>query len=451
MKDSAGRRINFQAPQTSLLVAKARGDAVHEGGARFARGSLADTIFVNWITQGTPSDLTDTAQVVRVTMVPDKHVLKPGQAHRIQLIAEYTDGTRRDVTRLGVFAVNNDRLASVDDDGKVTAGVAGETAVIGRFERTFAATGITVLTARGPFTPDPVPANVIDKPVIEKLNRLKIVPSEIAGDEEFLRRVYLDLIGLQPKPDEVRAFLADKDAKKREKLVDALFERPEFIDHWSLKWGDLLQNSRNSVSSPAMFQFREFIRGAVASNMPMGNFARQLLTAKGGYLEDPASVYFTISKDTNDTVERATQVFCGVRMLCARCHTHPMENWTQADYFGLASFFTQVSFRQDSRFPNLGNTKFVSVSVGAGPATNPRTGCSTAAALPGRRGTETRSRHRSPRGVREVAYLREEPVLRARAGESLLELLLPPRHHRPGGRHPQYEPADQPGAFGCTH
>jgi hypothetical protein len=374
VKDSAGRRVNFQAPQTSLLVAKARGDSPHEGGSRFARGSLADTIFTQWITQGAPGDAKDKNEVVRVTMVPDKLVLKPGDAHRVQLIAEYADGTRRDVTRLGVFAVNSDRFAVVDEDGKVTAGTNGETAVLGRFERLFAATNLTVLTARAGFSPTPVPDNLIDKPVIEKLNRLKIVPSEAAGDEEFLRRVYLDLIGLQPKPDEVRAFLADKDPKKREKVVDALFERPEFVDHWSLKWGDLLQNSRNVASSPALFQFREFIRSAVASNLPMDKFARQLLTARGGFSDDPASVYLTISKDTNDTVERVTQVFCGVRMLCARCHSHPMENWTQADYFGLASFFTQVSSRQDPRYPNLGNTKFVALNLGAGAATNPRTG-----------------------------------------------------------------------------
>jgi hypothetical protein len=374
VKDSAGRRVNFQAPDTSLLVAKARGDAVHEGGARFARGSLADTIFTRWVTQGAPGDLKDPAQVVRVTTVPDKLVLKPGQSHRVQLIAEYTDGTKRDVTRLGVFAVNSDRFAAIDDDGRVTALAAGETAVLGRFERLFAATGLTVLAPSGPFTPAPLPDNLIDRPVVEKLNRLKVTPSGIAGDEEFLRRVYLDLIGLQPKPDEVRAFLADKDPQKREKLVDVLFERPEFVDHWSLKWGDLLQNSRNSVSAPAMFQFREFIRGAVAANTPMDKFARQLLTAKGGFGEDPASVFLTISKDTNDTVERVTQVFCGVRMLCARCHSHPMENWTQADYYGLVSFFSQVSARQDARFPTVGNTKFVAVNLAAGAATNPRTG-----------------------------------------------------------------------------
>jgi hypothetical protein len=374
VKDSAGRRLNFQEPQSSLLLAKARGDSAHEGGTRFARGSLPDAILARWITEGAPGDLKDRGRVVRVVTVPDKLVLKPGQSHRVQLVAEYADGTRRDVTRLGMFTVNNDRFATVDEDGKVTAVAAGETAVLGRFERKFAATGVTAMEPRGPFTPTRVPENVIDKPVVEKLNRLKITPSPVAGDEEFLRRAYLDLIGLQPKPDEVRAFLADKDPKKREKLVDALFERPEFVDHWSLKWGDLLQNSRNAVGLPAVFRFREFIRSAVAANTPMDRFARQLLTAKGGPADDPASVYFAISKDANDTVERVTQVFCGVRMLCARCHSHPMENWTQADYYGLASFFSQVSLKADPRGAPNANAKAVVLNAAAGFATNPRTG-----------------------------------------------------------------------------
>src|SRR5262249_35062852 len=203
---------------------------------------------------------------------------------------------------------------------------------------------------------------------------LKITPSPLAGDEEFLRRVYLDLIGVQPKPDEVRAFLADTDPKKREKTIDALFGRPEFVDHWSLKWGDLLQNSRNTASPQAVYLFREFLRGAVAPTQPLDASARRLLTARGGSVDDPASVYLASSKDTADTVERVTQVFCGVRMLCARCHSHPLENWTQADYFGLASFFSQVTARADGRFPNAANTKLVQVNRTAGLATNPRTG-----------------------------------------------------------------------------
>ena len=348
---------------------------VTKAGFASARNSLSYEILVKWIQQGAPSDLTDKAQVVRVRLVPDKLVLRPGQKHQLQLLAEYDNGTTRDVTRLGIITANNTQYAEVTEDGIAIAGDAGETAIVGRFERTFAASSVLVVKSVPNFVATPVPQNqLIDKHVIEKLNRLKIVPSPLAGNEEFLRRVYLDLIGVQPRPDEVKAFLADQLPKNRDRVIDKLFERPEFIDHWSLKWGDLLQNSRNSASPQSVYLFREFIRGAVASNLPLDEFARKILTARGGAVDDPASVYFAISKDTNDTLERATQVFCGVRMLCARCHSHPLENWTQADYYGLASFFNQVSSRPDSRFPGVQKAKFIQLNLATGYATNTRSG-----------------------------------------------------------------------------
>jgi len=374
VRDSAGRRVSFQFPEQSLIVAKARGDTVHEGGVRFSRTSLSNDILVRWIRDGAPSDLADKTEVTGVRLVPDKLTLKPGEKHPLQLLATYSDGSIRDVTRLGVFAVNNTQFATVTDDGIVTAGDSGETVVVGRFERMFAATGTTVYKPDPKFAPTPVPAHIVDKHVIEKLNRLGIRPSELATDEVFLRRVYLDIIGLQPKPDEVRAFVADTNPKKREAVVDVLFERSEFVDWWSLKWGDLLQNSRNSASPASVFLFREYIRGAVSANTPLDKFARQLLTASGSTTDDPAGVYYTTSKDANDTVERTTQVFAGVRLLCARCHAHPMENWTQADYFGIVSFFNQVSTKADPRSPNVANSKVVLVNVKNGNATNPRSG-----------------------------------------------------------------------------
>ncbi|WP_020475457.1 DUF1549 and DUF1553 domain-containing protein [Zavarzinella formosa] len=373
-KEISGRRINRIAPDASLLLTKALGEVNHDGGARFSRGSLSHEIMKRWIEQNAPGDLADTSEVVAVRMTPDKLVLRPGDKHRITLTAEYNDGRKRDVTRLGIFTANNDMFAKVDEEGLVTAADAGETVIVGRFERTFAATGVIVLKPEANFKPSPVPTeNLIDRFVVEKLNRLKILPSVPATDEEYLRRVFLDLIGLQPKPDEIRAFLADTDPNKRRKIADALFERPEFVDHWSLKWGDLLQNSRNSASSQSVYLFREFIRGAVAQNMPLDEFTRKILTAKGSSQDDPASVYFAVSKDANDTVERVTQVFCGVRMLCARCHAHPMENWTQADYFGISSFFNQVGVKADGRLPNVANSKVVQLNLAAGAATNPRT------------------------------------------------------------------------------
>lgn len=372
-REQFGRRINPADPAASILVSKPQGDVPHEGGVRFKRDSFLAQTLTEWVRDGAPGDLKDTREVIRVTMTPDTLVLQPNQKHQLQLTAEYSDGSRRDVTKWGIFTANNEQFAGVDEAGLVQAGMAGETAIVARFERTFAATNVLVLSSTKGFSPAPVPEQLVDKHVIEKLNRLQVPPSPVAGDEEFLRRVYLDLIGIQPKPDEIRAFTSSQDPNKRLLVIDSLFERAEFVDHWSLKWGDLLQNSRNSVSQPSVYLFREFIRGAVAENMPVNEFARKIMTAEGGATDDPASVYYAISKDTNDTLERATQVFCGVRMLCARCHTHPLENWTQGDYYGLASFFNQVNTRADARLPGVQNAKIVQLNLTAGVATNPRT------------------------------------------------------------------------------
>lgn len=373
--DQFGRRVNLLKPNESLLLSKPIGDVPHRGGIRIAKGSLSQKILQTWIEQGAKSDLDDKAEVEFVRVFPERFVLEPGMSHRLQLVAHYTDGTTRDVTKLAIFNVNTDGVADVSDVGHVTAREMGESAVVARFERKFAAVRLIVLQRKPDFKPTPVPTDhFVDQHVVAKLNDLKITPSELASDEEFLRRVSLDLTGLQPTAEDVRKFLADADPAKRTKAIDALFARPEFVDHWSLKWGDLLQNSRVRVSEPAMYGFREWIRSAVASNMPLDEMTRQLLTSKGGAADNPAGAYFLISKDTNDTLERVAEVFCGVRMLCARCHTHPFENWTQEDYYGLNSFFNQVTPKNDPRMVGIPNARAVSLNLATGFATNPRSG-----------------------------------------------------------------------------
>lgn len=403
--DQFGRRINLIKPSESLLLTKPLGDVPHRGGIRLTKGSLSHKILQTWIEQGAKSDFEDKAEVEFVRIFPERFVLEPGMSHRLQLVAHYTDGTTRDVTKLAIFNINTEGVADVAErvgwdsvptasgsgttagveaaegrDGvpayvSVTAREIGETAVVARFERKFAAARLIVLNRKPDFQPTPVPTeHFIDQHVVTKLNDLKIKPSELSSDEEFLRRVSIDLIGLQPTADEVRQFLADADPAKRTKKIDALFARPEFVDHWSLKWGDLLQNSRVRLSEPAMYGFREWIRSAVASNMPLDEMTRQLLTSKGGAADNPAAAYFAISKDTNDTLERVAEVFCGVRMLCARCHTHPLENWTQEDYYGLASFFNQVTQKNDPRMVGVPNARAITVQLTAGFATNPRSG-----------------------------------------------------------------------------
>ena len=370
-----GRRVNPNRPEQSLLLLKPLGDVPHGGGVRMERRDAVYESLLGWIREGARSDLALPVQVTSVSVFPKQVVTGAGCPQQLQVVAAYSDGTTRDVTRLAVYTTNDERVAEVDETGLVTPAALGETAVLVRFERLFDVAGAVVLGEVEGFVAAEVPTdNPVDQHVIAKLNALRMTASEPAGDAEFLRRAYLDLIGLQPKPDEVRAFLADARPDKRTAAVDALFARPEFVDHWSLKWGDLLQNNRTSLSDEQMWAFREWIRAAVSSNVPLDEFARRIITAEGSYRDDPAAAYYLVSVDANDTLQRVTQVFCGVRMLCAKCHAHPFENWTQADYYGLAGFFNQVTAKQDPALPANGKAKVVMLNAAAGYAVHPRSG-----------------------------------------------------------------------------
>ena len=195
--DQFGRRVNLVKPSESLLLTKPLGDVPHRGGIRLAKGSLSQKILQTWIEQGAKSDFEEKAEIDFVRIFPERFVIEPGQSHRLQLIAHYTDGTTRDVTKLAIFNVNTDGVAEVTDVGHVTAQGLGESAVVARFERKFAAARLIVLNRKPDFKPTPVPTEqFIDQHVVAKLNDLKVTPSELSSDEEFLRRVSIDLIGL---------------------------------------------------------------------------------------------------------------------------------------------------------------------------------------------------------------------------------------------------------------
>ncbi len=374
-EDFFERRINRHNPPASLLLLKPLGDLAHEGGVRFDSGSLSHTVLRTWIAQGAKDDAPALATLQSVRIHPAKVVAAPKARQQFQVIARYSDGTERDVTRMAIFEVNTERVARVDEAGLVAATGLGETAVAARYERIFAVANFIVLSTDTAFKPAAVPMdNLVDRHVTTKLNDLRIEASPVVDDERFLRRAYVDLIGVQPKPDEVLAFIADVAPDKRAKAIERLLSRTEFVDWWSLRWGDLLQNSRNTTSDPGMYAFREWIRTSVAANKPMDQFAREILTARGAASDNPAAAWFAASKDADDSLQRSTQVFAGVRMLCAKCHPHPFENWTQADYYGLHSFFNQVSTKQDPRLPAVANAKSVLVNLQAGLSTNPRTG-----------------------------------------------------------------------------
>src|SRR5260370_27775387 len=187
--------------------------------------------------------------------------------------------------------------------------------------------------------------NYIDRFINAKLQSLKILPSEPSRDAELLRRVSYDLIGVPPTVGELQAFLADKNPAKRGVTIDKLMADARFIDHWALKWGDLLQVNRNRLGDKGMWAFREWIRESLATNKPYDQMARELITARGSTFQNPPANFFRFTRDPKVEMETTTQLFLGVRMVCAQCHDHPFEQWTQNQYFQLTAFFGGVGIK----------------------------------------------------------------------------------------------------------
>jgi hypothetical protein len=311
------------------------------------------------------------------------------------VMATYSDGTRRDVTEEAFVESSLAETVEVDKQGLATAVRRGEAALLARFEGAYAATTITVMGDRSGYQWKDVPEhNFVDTLVYEKLKRVKILPSELCTDAEFIRRVYLDLTGLQPQPEQVLAFLDDpRDTRvKRDELIDRLIGSPAFIEHWTNKWADLLQVNRKFLGEEGAWAFRNWIRQAVASNLPYDQFAYQVLTARGSTLDNPPASYFKVLRAPEDAMENTTQLFLAVRFNCNKCHDHPFERWTQDQYYHLSAYFAQVGRKDDPAFKDkkIGGTAVegakalveVIYDTGSGEVTHARTGVVTPPKFP---------------------------------------------------------------------
>jgi hypothetical protein len=347
-----GRRVTVVAPEESLLLRKALGQAPHAGGRLFAPGSQAHRVMLDWIRAGAPGPRADDPAVVGVEVLPGNRTLRPGEELRLGVRAHYSDGSTRDVTWLSRFDSNDVGVANVDANGTVRVLRHGETAVRAAYQ---GQVGVVVVTAPYEQAVDPARLarrnNFIDDCVFDKLAALRIEPSDLAPDEEFLRRVYLDTIGLLPSPAEARAFLADNRPDKRARLIDALLDRPEFVDFWTLFFDDLLQNRRErdkDVRGPkGVRAMHEWLRRQVAANRPWDELARAVLTARGTTADSPAVGYFVVTVGENqpersDVAASVAQAFLGTRIGCARCHNHPLERYTQDDYYRFTAYFSRL-------------------------------------------------------------------------------------------------------------
>jgi hypothetical protein len=347
-----GRRIDLAVPPQSLLLLKATGMVPHTGGRRFKADSDYYNTLLRWVQSGAPDDSATVPQVTGISLVPDKVVFSGKDTNRhLQVVAAYSDGSTRVVNQLALYLTNNKNTADIDVDGNVTAGKRGDTFVFARFAKYTIGAEIIVLPPGKFKWPKIQSNNYIDDLVYAKLRNLRIIPSAAATDEDFLRRVYLDLIGLLPTPQEYQRFQHERSRDKRAHLIDELMARDEFADLWAAKWAETLKvrsdnNSAFGTDRKAADVYYEWIRDQVKRDVPMDQFVRAQVASVGSNLQNPAVNLYTMlpqgQYDAKAVAQDVAQVFTGIRVQCAQCHNHPFDRWTQDDYYGFVSFFTGV-------------------------------------------------------------------------------------------------------------
>ncbi len=350
--DLSGRRYNRTEPARSMVILKPTQQLPHGGGVRIEPDSPYYKILLEWLSGGAGYGDPVAAQVSRVELQPAEiFAAKAGGRQQLKVISHYADGSTRDVTREAIYSSNDPSLAEVSEAGLATTLRTGEAALLVRYEGRMAVAGVTVVTEKPGFAWKPVPEfNYIDQFVHAKLQRLKMLPSEPAGDAEFLRRASFDLIGLPPTPEELRAFLADRTEprRKRAQAIDRLMARAEFVNHWAVKWSDLLQVNKAKLGDKGVWTFRDWIRESLAENRPYDRMVRELITARGSTFRNPPANFFRFTREPKVAMETTTQLFLGVRMVCAQCHDHPFEQWTQNQYFNLTAFFGSMAIKGGS-------------------------------------------------------------------------------------------------------
>lgn len=346
-KEMVARRLNPSLPAESLLLEKSIATVPHSGGKLFDKESLYYQKLRGWIVAGTPNDVAGAPTVTNLALYPPAAVIGEGeQAQRFVAVAQYSDGATRDVTQLTVFQSNNAVSAAVDDMGLVSSGKRGEAFVTARFDTHTVGSQVLVLPTDEPFEPiEEQPVNYIDELVGKKLRTLRVNPSPIAGDEEFLRRVTIDIAGRLPTVEEHTTFLADKNPKKRGSKIDELLAGPEFPKVWAHKWCDLLmvRTVPNRVEYKPMFLYSQWVTQQIAEDRPLDQMVRDLLSASGSSFEDPEVNFYQTESDPKKIAENVAQVFMGIRIQCAQCHNHLFDRWTMDDYYAFTAFFSQIS------------------------------------------------------------------------------------------------------------
>jgi hypothetical protein len=357
---SLARRTDRMEPAKSLMLLKPTLAIPHGGGRRFLSDSPEYKVISGWIAQGMPAPEESDARVTAIQVQPREASLRPGSEQQLVVTALFSDGHTEDVTRWAKYDSGDEGVATVDNNGRVTMHSYGEAPVTVWYQ-----SRVTFSRLRIPYPYRLEEAvfknaprhNYIDDAILKHLAALHIPPSPPATDSEFIRRTYLDAAGILPTPAEVEAFLRDSSPDKRNRLIEALINRPEFADYWAYKWSDLLLVSSNRLSNEEMWSYYNWIRDSVARNKPWNEFAYQIVTATGNTVRNGAANYWVIHRDPLDTSENMAQAFLGITITCAHCHNHPLAKWTQKDYYGMANLFARVrlkTFSSSGARPGIG-------------------------------------------------------------------------------------------------
>lgn len=381
VKQAAGRRVRQFDPGQSLLLLKPTTAIPHGGGLRFRPGSEPYRLLLDWIRDGAPGPDPKEPACASLTLLPVQSTLSPGDHQRLVAMASFSDGTTRDVTSQTRLDALNDSLATVGEDSAAAVG-RGETGVMARYLGRAAVTRLAMPYRRVDPYPDVPHPTPLDELAVAKWKRMGLVPSPLCTDEEFVRRVMLDAIGTLPTPEEARAFVASTDPDRRAKLIDQVLARPEYVDYWSLKWGDLLRNNRDALGDKGMWSFYNWIRACMRENRPVDAMVRDLVTAQGSTFTNGPANFYRVARSPADLAETTCQVFLGMRLQCARCHHHPYERWSQDDYWSMAAFFARVGLKGSDEFGLFGGEQIVRLSPG-GEVTQPRSGKVMAPRPPG--------------------------------------------------------------------
>ncbi len=344
-RDARGRRVDLAEPGASLLLTKPTMALAHKGGKRLDVGGDDYNTLAAWIGAGCPGPKEGEPRLDAIELGPAESVAAPGKSFAVRVTARYDDGTSRDVTRWARFTSTDEAIATVDPAGTVSVIGHGAGAVTAWF-----ASKIAVARVIAPFPHAVAPdvyaraplSGFIDEFNLAQLEQLHLAPSPPCDDATFLRRAFLDTIGRLPSPEEVRDYLADRSPRRKERLADLLLARPEFVDYWTYKWSDVLLVTGSKLRPRAVDAYSQWIRDRVAENRPWDEVVRELVTSRGSSVENGATNFFAVHQDPETLAENVAQAFLSLSINCAKCHNHPLEKWTNDQYYAFANLFSRV-------------------------------------------------------------------------------------------------------------